>query len=314
MKRILTSMFALSLSLATAQNIAITQIVEHPALDSAYKGVVDALNEAGYTADKGLKINHQSAQGNPAIATQIAKKFVGDKPDVIVAISTPSAQALVATTKKIPIVFSAVSNPVEAKLMNSIEKPDGNVTGAMDSPPMAAQVAMIQELVPDLKAIGVIYNPGEPNSVSMVKEFMNIAKANNIDIVEAAAIKTSDVTTATRRLIGKVEAIYVPLDNTVVSAFESVAKVANEAKIPLFSADTGSVPRGAAASIGFDYYQLGKQTGNIVVKILKGEKIANIPAENVKKLDLVVNLKAAKAQGISIPDVVLKRAKEVLPE
>ncbi|GBU10182.1 ABC transporter substrate-binding protein [Gammaproteobacteria bacterium] len=315
MKKIALIASILTLCLAgftQAQTVSITQIVEHPALDSAYKGIVDALNEAGFTADKGLKINHQSAQGNPAIATQIAKKFVGDKPDLIIAISTPSAQTVASSTKDIPIIFSAISNPIEAQLMTNLEKPTGNITGAMDSPPMEAQIDLILELIPAAKAIGIIYNPGEANSVSMVRDFKKIAAQKNINVVEASATKTSEVTTATRRLVGKVDAIYVPLDNTIVSAFESVAKVASQAKIPLFAADTDSVSRGAAASLGFDYYELGKQTGRMAVKVLQGVSIADIPAKGVEVLDLVINLKSAQEQGLVIPDVVIKRAKKVI--
>lgn len=310
---IITSIITLCLAGFThAQSVSITQIIGHPALDSVYKGVVTSLNEAGFTVAKGLKINYQNAQGNPAIATQIAEKFVMDKPDLIIAISTPSAQAVALKTKDIPIIFSAISNPIEAKLMTNLENPTGNITGIMDSPPMDAQINLILEIIPTAKTIGIIYNPTEANSVSMVADFKNLATLKNIKIIEAHATKTDEVATATKTLVGRVDAIYVPLDNTIISEFESVAKVATQAKIPLFAADTDTILRGAAASIGFDYYELGKQTGRMAVKVLQGTPIANIPATRADIIDLVINLKVSQEQGLVIPDAVIKRAKEVL--
>ncbi|PWC40869.1 ABC transporter substrate-binding protein [Azospirillum sp. TSO22-1] len=306
-------MAALAVLLATpalAQNksVAITAIVEHPALDATRDGVVAALKEAGFTPGQNLKVDYQSAQGNPATAAQIARQFVGQKPDVIVPISTPSAQAVAAATRDVPVVFTAVTDPVGAQLVRSMDKPGGNVTGLSDMAPVGAHVDLIREIVPAAKRLGVVYNPGEPNSVTMVKALKDEAGKKGLSVVEAAANKSADVQTAARSLVGKADAIYVPLDNTVVSALEALTAVGAQAKLPVFSADTDSVARGTVASIGFDYFQVGKQTGAVVARVLKGEKPGDIPVALAKGTDLFVNPKAAAAMGVSIPDAVAKRA------
>ncbi|WP_448188866.1 ABC transporter substrate-binding protein [Azospirillum sp. sgz301742] len=294
--------------LAQSKSVAITAIVEHPALDATRDGVIAALKEAGFTPGQGLKVDYQSAQGNPATAAQIARQFIGQRPDVIVPISTPSAQAVAAATRDVPVVFTAVTDPVGAQLVRSMEKPGGNVTGVSDMAPVAAHVALIQEIVPAVKRIGVVYNPGEPNSVSMVKVLKDEAAKKGLSVVEAAANKSADVQTAGRSLVGKADAIYVPLDNTVVSALEALNAVGAQAKLPVFSADTDSVARGTVASIGFDYFQVGKQTGAVVARVLKGEKPGDIPVELAKGTDLFVNPKAAAAMGVTLPESVTKRA------
>ncbi|WP_431858006.1 ABC transporter substrate-binding protein [Azospirillum sp.] len=306
-------MAALAVLLATpafaqSKTVAITAIVEHPALDATRDGVVAALKEAGFTPGQNLKVDYQSAQGNPATAAQIARQFVGQKPDVIVPISTPSAQAVAAATRDVPVVFTAVTDPVGAQLVKSMGKPGGNITGLSDMAPVGAHVDLIKEIVPTAKRLGVVYNPGEPNSVTMVKALKDEAGKKGLSVVEAAANKSADVQTAARSLVGKADAIYVPLDNTVVSALEALTAVGAQAKLPVFSADTDSVARGTVASIGFDYFQVGKQTGAVVARVLKGEKPGDIPVDLAKGTDLFVNPKAAAAMGVTIPDAVAKRA------
>ena len=309
-----TAAAALMTSVANAQTktVAITAIVEHPALDATRDGVVDALKAAGFTPDQNLKVEYQSAQGNPATAAQIARQFAGARPDVIVPISTPSAQAVVASTRDIPVVFTAVTDPVGAQLVKSMEKPGGNVTGVSDMAPVGEHVALIREIVPSVKRLGVLYNPGEPNSVSLVKVLKDEAAKAGLTVTEATATKSADAQQAARSLVGKVDALYVPLDNTVVSALESVVAVGQQSKLPVFSADTDSVARGAVASIGFDYRQVGRQTGEAVVRILKGEKPGDIPAVHAKGTDLFVNPKSAAAMGVTIPEAVTKRATKVV--
>lgn len=309
-----TAAAALMTSVANAQTktVAITAIVEHPALDATRDGVVDALKAAGFTPDQNLKVEYQSAQGNPATAAQIARQFAGSRPDVIVPISTPSAQAVVASTREIPVVFTAVTDPVGAQLVKSMEKPGGNVTGVSDMAPVGEHVALIREIVPSVKRLGVLYNPGEPNSVSLVKALKDEAAKAGLTVTEATATKSADAQQAARSLVGKVDALYVPLDNTVVSALESVVAVGQQSKLPVFSADTDSVARGAVASIGFDYRQVGRQTGEAVVRVLKGEKPGDIPAIYAKGTDLFVNPKSAAAMGVTIPEAVTKRATKVV--
>lgn len=299
-------------ALAADKSVAITQIVEHPALDAARKGVKDVLTEAGFVEGKNLKWDYESAQGNPVTATQIAKKFVGDEPDVIVAIATPSAQAAVASTKTIPVVFSAVTDPVAAKLVSNWEKPGANVTGTSDMAPIDKHLAMIKRISPNVKRLGVLFNPGEVNSVSSLEAVKTEAPKLGIEVFEGPAPKSSEVLAAARSLVGKVDAFYVPTDNTVVSAFEAVTKVGIDAKVPVYAADTDSVPRGAIAALGFNYYEVGRQTGEVVVRILKGEKAGNIPVAGVEKLNLWLNLDSAGKMGVTVPDAIVSEAAKVI--
>ena len=197
-------------AVAQTKTVAITAIVEHPALDATRDGVVEALKAAGFTPGETLKVEYQSAQGNPATAAQIARQFVGARPDVIVPISTPSAQAVVASTRDIPVVFTAVTDPVGAQLVRSLEKPGANVTGVSDMAPVAEHVALIREIVPSVKRLGVVYNPGEPNSVSLVKALKDEAQKAGLTVVEATATKSADAQSAARSLVGKADAVYVP--------------------------------------------------------------------------------------------------------
>ncbi|MBB4093825.1 ABC transporter substrate-binding protein [Ochrobactrum pecoris] len=288
--------------------VAVTAIVEHPALDAARDGVKDALAEAGYKEGENLKFVYQSAQGNPATAAQIARQFVADGPDVIVPISTPSAQAVVSATRDIPIVFTAVSDPVGAQLVKDMAKPGGNVTGLSDMSPVVEHIKLIKEVMPNIKKLGYLYNSGETNSVSLLAALKEAASAEGIEIVESAATKSAEVQGAARALVGRADAMYVPTDNTIVSALESAVGVAEESKLPLFTADTDSVKRGALAALGFNYYDVGKQTGAVVVKILKGEKPGDIPVDIAKGTDLVINLSAAKKMGVEFPQAVIDRA------
>jgi len=229
-----------------------------------------------------------------------------------VPISTPSAQAVVAATRDIPIVFTAVSDPVGAQLIKSMEKPGRNVTGLSDALPVNEHLALVKEIVPSAKTIGYIYNSAEANSVSTLALLKEAAAKAGLTVVESVATKSSEVQGATRALVGKADVIYVPTDNTIVSAFEAAAGVAAEAKIPLFAADTDSVARGAIAALGFNYFDVGKQTGAVVVRILKGEKPGDIPATTAVGTDLVLNKKAAKKVGVTFPESVVKRATKVI--
>jgi len=295
-----------------AQSVAVTSIVEHPALDSIKDGVHEALAAAGYTEAKGLKWQFQTAQGNTAIAAQIARKFVGDKPDVIVAIATPSAQAVVAATKTIPVVYSAVTDPVAAQLVSSMDPSGTNVTGVSDALSLEKQVELIQKVVPNAKKIGMVYNPGEANSVVVVKRMRELLPKAGMTLVEASAARTVDVGAAARSLVGKVDAIYTNTDNNVVSAYESLVKVGDSAKIPLIASDTDSVKRGAIAALGVNYHDLGLQTGKVVIRILKGDKPGDIASQTSDKLELYVNPGAAKRQGVTLPDALIKSATKVV--
>lgn len=297
---------------AEPKTVAITAIVEHPALDAVRDGVKKGLTDLGHVEGTDVAYTYETAQGNPATAAQIARQFVGEAPAVIVAISTPSAQAAVAATSDIPIVFSAVTDPLAAQLVASLDAPGANVTGVSDMAPIGDHIALIQEITPDVKRLGVLYNPGEANSVSSVALLKTEAESAGISVVEAPATKSADVQAAARSLIGNVDAIYVPTDNTIVSALEAAVGVAIEAKLPLYAADTDSVNRGALAAVGFNYFDVGVQTAALVDQVLKGADPGTIPVVFATGTDLQVNKATAAAIGIELPQSVLDRASKVV--
>lgn len=293
--------------------IGITQIVEHPALDSNRKGFIDELRDHGYVSGKNIEYDYKNAQNNRAVSGQIARKLVGDRVDLILAISTPSAQDAAAATDTIPILFSAVTDPVAAGLVKSFENPGGNLSGTSDKSPVARQVDLILEIVPTVKRIGTIYNPGEVNSVASVEEIKKEADKRGLSVVEAPAASSSAVKMSAESLIGHVDCIQVPTDNTVVLALESVVKVCTANRIPFFAADVDSVKRGAIAALAVDYYKLGRQTGVMAIKVLKeGVAISTLPVEEQEELLLYLNVNAARSMGVNIPDAVKKRASELI--
>ncbi|MCR5898787.1 MULTISPECIES: ABC transporter substrate-binding protein [Burkholderia] len=296
---------------AHAQTVKVLSIVDHPALDAIRDGVRAELKAEGYGDDK-LKWEYQSAQGNTGTAAQIARKFVGDQPDVIVAIATPAAQAVVASTKSVPVVYSGVTDPVAAQLVKGWGPSGTNVTGVSDKLPLDRQVALIKRVVPNAKTVGMVYNPGEANSVVVVKELKEILAKQGMTLKESAAPRTVDIGPAAKSLIGKVDVIYTNTDNNVVSAYEALVKVANEAKIPLVAGDTDSVKRGGIAALGINYGDLGRQTGKVVARILKGEKPGAIASETSSNLELFANTGAAAKQGVTLAPDLLKDAKTVI--
>lgn len=316
MRATLLALFAATALILPAKaeevTVAVTAIVEHPALDAARDGIKEALAEAGYKDGGNLKFVYESAQGNPGTAAQIARQFVGDAPTVIVPISTPSAQAVVSATRDIPVVFTAVSDPLGAELIKDMQKPGGNVTGLSDMSPVADHVALIKEITPNAKSIGFIYNTAEANSVSTLAALKAEAEKAGLTIVESVATKSAEVQGAARALVGRADVIYVPTDNTIVSAFEAAVGVAEEAKIPLYAGDTDSVNRGALAALGFNYFDVGKQTGEIVVRVLKGEKPGDIPVRVAAGTDLVINKKAAAKMGVTFPESITSRATKTI--
>jgi putative ABC transport system substrate-binding protein len=240
--------------------------------------------------------------------------MMGDKPDLILAVSTLSAMPAVNAIKDIPILFTAVTDPVAAKLVNSLESPGGNVTGTTDMNPVGSQIELIKEVQPDIKRLGIIFNSGEVNSLVQ----LDLAKAKcqelGIELVESPTVNTAGVSAAADKLAGeKVEAIYLPTDNTVISSLEAILKVALDQKIPIYPAEDDSIRKGGVAVLSINYYQLGKLTGRMAVRILKdGEKPASIPVGSITDYKLVVNTGYADKIGLTIPDSVLSKADETV--
>ncbi len=292
--------------------VGIVQIVEHPALDAARTGFLATLKQNGYVEGKNLTVEYQNAQGDANNLQSIAQKLTSSKPDLVLAIATPSAQAMAGATKDIPILITAVTDPVGARLVKSSEQPGTNVTGTNDMNPIKDQVELIKKLVPNVKSVGVIYNAGEQNSQTQVKLVKAEAAKLGIEVVEATVTTTADVMQATQSLVGKVQAIYVPTDNTVVSAAASVIQVADKNKLPIIAGESSVVDKGALATIGIDYQKLGEQTGEMAVRVLKGEKPQNMAVESQKEFSITINQKNADLLGITIPADLLSKAAKVL--
>jgi len=295
--------------------IGITQIVTHPALDANRQGFIDQLASEGFIEGKNVEYDSRNAEGDMSVAASIAQKFVSEKVDLILSIATPTSQACVQAIKgtDIKVVFGSVTDPVAAGLVQSWDEPGGNVTGISDWADVGTQVQLVLDIVPSVKKLGVVYNAGEVNSKVQVDELKKVASDLGINkIVEATAASSADVMAAAQSLVGRVDAIWVPTDNTVVSAFESVVKVCEQNKIPLFAADVATVERGAIGTPGIDYYQLGKECGQVAARILQGKNPADIPVKKVDMTDLYVNPSAAERMGVTIPQSVLDRATNIV--
>lgn len=283
--------------------IGISQFVEHPALDAAREGFLKALKENGLEDKKNVEIDYQNSQADQTNVNTIAQTFASGKKDLILAIATPNAQALAQNVKDTPILFTAVSDPVSAKLVKDLQKPGGNISGISDTPPEAIPNTMkaIKDLFPNAKKVGIIYNSGEANSVANVKVAKDELAKLQLTAVDATATNTNEVKPAAESLVGKVDAIYVPQDNTAVTALKTIISTANKNKIPLFVGELESVRSGGFAGVGFEYSDIGYETGKMAVKILKeGAKPGDMAVGYPTKLTLTINKEAAKAQGIDI--------------
>ncbi len=300
-------------AMAGPYQISVSQFVEHPALDAVLKGFRD------YLAEREIAVIYKvhNAQANMATAGQIAGQIMGEDPDMIVAIATPTAQAVAQALRKAPhmqqtpFLFTAITDPVAAGLVSDLEKPGKNITGVSDRLPLDQHLAMVRRFFPELKRLGVLYNAGEANSKATVAGIRTIGEQRGFNVVEATVSKTSDVYQATQSLIGKVDAIFVPTDNTVVSALESAIKVCIQHQVALFCADVDSVKRGAVAAMGFDYYQHGRQTGAMAERILKGAAPGTMPVEYQKALELHLNLNFAAQMGVDVPSAIVESADKV---
>ncbi|WP_051273304.1 ABC transporter substrate-binding protein [Desulfotruncus alcoholivorax] len=295
--------------------IGVTQFVAHPALDLDQKGFLDQMKKEGFIDGQNVKFDIQNSQGDPNLAKTIADKFVADKVDAIFSITTPSSQAAAQATKGtgIPVVFIAVSDAVGAGLIKSLDQPTGtNITGVYSADPVEQQMDLVMEMVPGLKQVGLIYNAGEANSVSNINRAKQYLESKGLKVVEAPVASSNEVQTAAQSLVGRVQAVFVPQDNTVISALEALLKVLQDNKIPLFTGDTESVKRGAVATIGNDEYDCGRQGATMLARVLKGEKPGEIKPEEIRKRTLMINKSAAAKIGLQIPEAVLKRADEVV--
>ncbi len=283
--------------------IGVLQLIEHNALDSAYKGFVDGLKEAGYEDGKNIIIDYQNAQGEQANCITIGQKFINDKSDLILAIATPAAQAIANMTKDIPILITAVTDPADSKLVADNNAPGGNVTGTSDLTPVEAQIELLKEIIPNVKTVGLLYCSSEQNSVFQI----NIAKkkldAMGIKYIDIAISNLNEIQQVIQNVIGKVEAIYTPTDNMIANGMATVALMTEPAKLPVICGEGGMTMLGGTLTYGINYYELGKLTSTQAVSILKGDKkTSEMPIEYLQKFDLVVNTNMIESIGLTIPE------------
>jgi len=292
--------------------IGVNQFMQHPLLDQVAKGLKDELTDAGISTRHGDTITLKNANGEESVAVQINKQFVDQKVDLIVALGTPSAQSACKTTTTIPIVFGAITDPVQAGIADSLQRPGGNKTGTSDRWPFEQQVALIKQIVPNAKRVGIVLNPAESNTEASMSYIRPALKQNGLQAVEVPVANTSEVYAAAKSLVGRCDVLLIPGDNTVIAAIDTLVKVARENKIPLLGGTEDLVKKGSIATYASDYYQIGRTTGKIVIQILKeGKQPGTIPVAVAEESVLVVNEKAAAQQGARIPQELLAKAKKV---
>jgi len=288
--------------------IAVNKYIDHPNLDKLYDGVLVEVNQWSKEKNRSVEFDVKVANGDVSVATQIAKQEVLSKPNLILALATPSAQACKNQTNTIPIVFGAITDPVSAGLVESYEKPGTNLSGTSDQWPYDKQFQFMRDIYPKAKTIGIIYNPGESNSVASVELIKRTLPKYGFSLVEATVSSTNEIISAASSLIGRCDLLFAPADNTVLSGIDAYVKISRRNKIPLFVGDEGSVEKGGLATYGIDYYDLGIKTGQIVVKVLNGEDISQIPVAVGTSGRLIVNKEAMKYYNVTIPEKYLKGA------
>jgi putative ABC transport system substrate-binding protein len=294
-------------ALAKTYKIGVTVIVSHPALESDQEGFEKAIAEAGLEAE----YDYQNAQGDMANATTIAQKFKNDELDLVHAIATPTSQAAVKVIKNHPIVYSSVTDPVDAGLVKTMGPSGTNVTGISDAWPIERQIELYHQMLPSAKKWGTIYNAGDANSVKSISWTRDAMKKFGLELVEVTISNSAEVYTGAQTLVGRVDAFYITSDNTVVSALDSVVKVANNKKIPLFGGDTTTVEKGMIAAYGLNYFQVGYSAGKKAVLILKGQDPGTVPSGLTENLSLWLNLKAAKDQNVTVSEKYVKMAEKI---
>lgn len=288
--------------------IGIIQLMEHPSLDTIRESIVEGLESEGFVDGENITIDYQNGQNDMSTMKNIAQKFVGDEVDVIVAIATPAAQAALSETTDIPIVFAAITDPVDAELVDTLETPGGNVTGTSDEVSAQQIMDLAKEITPGFKTIGALYNIGEDNSVSVVANLKDFAAKNGYKVVESTVTNTGEVQQAAQYLADKVDVVFSPIDNTVASSMAVVTDIFNKAQIPYYVSADSMVADGGLATYGIDYTVLGKETATMIADILEGADPATMAVKKMSNMSVYVNTDTAKAIGIEIPKTILQKA------
>lgn len=292
-------------------NIGISQLVQHPALDSAKNGFIEGLKEKGYEEGKNIVIDYQNAQGDNATSQTIAQKFVSEKKDLILAIATNSAQAIYNATKDIPTVFTAVTDPVAAGIAKDWKSSGTNLTGVSDMVPVDKQLELLTKLKEDIKVLGVIYNTSEANSVVQVEYLKEEASKLGISIKEIGVTNVNEINQNLSAVIKEIDALYTPTDNTVASAYDLVGQIAVKNNVPILGAEEAVVAKGGLCSIGIDYFKLGKEAGYKAAELLNGKKPDEIEITTLSDMNITINTDVAKKLNIKIPSDIEESATKV---
>ena len=288
-------------------NIGISQMIEHDALDLIYKGIVDELNKYYKSSNKKIVIDYQNAQGEQANCNTIAQKFVNDKNDIIIAIGTPSAQSVVNLTKDIPVIVSGIGDPIGARLVTNLNKPNVNVTGTINLPPIEKQIDLMHKLLPNAKKIGLLYCSSEINSIYQIKLAKEKLDSLGLEYVDLTVANANEINQMMLSAVNKVDAIFSPTDNIIANSMANVAIIEESEKLPVVCADAGMTKIGGTVTYSVDYYDMGILTAKKAIEVLEGIKdIKNIPLETVDSYNFVVNTNMIKTLGLTIPEDIMK--------
>ena len=286
--------------------IGIIQLMEHDALDQAYQGFVDGLAEAGYVDGENITIDYQNAQGEQANCVTIADKLVADQCDLVLAIATPAAQAMANATTEIPILVTAVTDPADAKLVESNEHPGGNVTGTSDMNPVAEQMNLLKTLVPDAQTVGFLYNSAEANSKLQVDMAREAAEGMGLECIDFTVSSANEIQQVVESAVSRVDAFYAPTDNVIANGMATVSMITEPAGIPVICGEEGQVQNGGTATYGISYYNLGKLTAAQAVDILEGKSVpADMPIQYLTDCVLSINEESCEKMGLAIPQELL---------
>ena len=291
--------------------IGISQFIQHDALDASREGFIEGLKEKGYKDGENITIDYKNAQGEIGTAQTIAQQFASDKKDLILAIATPTAQAAYNTTKEIPIVFTAVTDPVIAEIAKDWKSSGTNVTGVSDMVPVDKQLELLIKLIPGVKTIGVIYNTSEANSKVQVDELKKQASIFNLEVKEIGVTNVNEINQNLTSAIGDIDVLYTPTDNTIAAAYDLVGDLALKNNVPILGAEEAVVSKGGLCSIGIDYLKLGKETAYKAVEIIEGKKPSEVEITTLSDMSITINTDVAKKLDITIPDDINTKAKKV---
>ncbi|WP_341778958.1 tryptophan ABC transporter substrate-binding protein [Levilactobacillus sp. HBUAS70063] len=290
--------------------VGILQLLSHPALDAIHKGIVHGLAEEGYHVGKNVKIDFQNAENDQSNLKTMSARFVNEDADAMIGIATPAAQALANASSTTPIVLGAITDPKGAHLVKSNTHPGNNVTGVSDQAPLASQLKLIQKIMPNMKTLGIIYTSSDDSATAQYHQFAALCKREHVRLKAYSIANTNDLNQVSQQMVSQVDAVYVPTDNTVASAMQTLVATATAKKVPVFPAVDTMVKAGGLATLSINQYKLGVTTGKMTAAILKGKKPADTPIHFVRKGEMTINLKTAKKLGITLPASVVKEAKQ----